>query len=68
MPTHSSNCYVMLLFDTLMPRSTALYLMPEFSSRRVLVQWSMGLLLSLETSYVKGWICDPSSFFQVGNA
>ena len=44
--------------------------MPEFSNRQggVLVQWSMGLLLSLETSYVKGWRGDLSFSFQVGNS
>ena len=52
-----------------MPRPTALCFMPEFSNQLggVLVQWSMGLLLSLETSFAKGWRGDPSSYFQVGN-
>ena len=36
----------MALFDTLMPRPTALCFMPEFSNRLggVSVQWSMGVV------------------------
>ena len=43
--------------------------MSEFSKHLegVLVQWSMGLLLSLNTSYDKGWKGDPSVSSPVGN-
>ena len=53
----------MALFDTLMPRPTALYFMPELSNQLggVLVQWSMGLLLSLEYLTSKGGEVIPLS-------
>ena len=60
----------MAMFETFMPFPTALCFMPELSDRLggMLVQWSMGLLLSLGVSYVKGWGGYPPFSFQVGNS
>ena len=49
-----------------MPWPTALCFMPQSSNwyGAAVVQWSIGFL-SLETSYAKGWIDDPSSAMKV---